>query len=56
MSVARLVRSSFISLKEQEFIESARSMGSGNLHIMLRHLLPNALSPIIVAATYRVAT
>ncbi len=56
MSVARLVRASFISLKEQEFIESARSMGSGNLHIMVRHLLPNSLSPIIVAATFRVAT
>ena len=56
MSVARLIRASFITLKEQEFIESARSMGSGNMHIMVRHLLPNSLSPIIVAATFRVAT
>jgi len=56
MSVARLVRASFITLKEQKFIESARSMGASNIHIMLRHLLPNSLSPIIVAATFRVAT
>ena len=56
MSVARLVRASFISLKEQEFIESARSMGAGTIHIMIRHLLPNSVSPIIVAATFRVAT
>ena len=55
-SVARLVRASFITLKEQEFIESARSMGASDLHIMLRHLLPNSLNPIIVAATFRVAT
>jgi len=56
MSVARLVRASFITLKEQEFIESARGMGAGNFHIMMRHLLPNSISPIIVAATFRVAT
>lgn len=56
MSVARLVRASFISLKEQEFIEAARSVGARDIHIMLQHLLPNSLSPIIVAATFRIAT
>lgn len=56
MTVARLVRASFLQLKEQEFISAARSVGAGSLRIMARHLLPNALSPIIVAATFRVAT
>ena len=56
MRVARLVRASFLSLKEKEFIEAARSSGVPNLRIMVRHLLPNAMSPIIVAATFRVAT
>ena len=56
MRVARLVRASFLSLKEKEFIEAARSSGVPNWRIMVRHLLPNAMSPIIVAATFRVAT
>jgi peptide/nickel transport system permease protein len=56
MRVARLVRAAFLSLKEKEFIEAARCCGVPNLRIMVRHLLPNAMSPIIVAATFRVAT
>jgi peptide/nickel transport system permease protein len=56
MQVARLVRASFLSLKEKEFSEAARCIGVSNRRIMLRHLLPNAMSPIIVAATFRVAT
>jgi peptide/nickel transport system permease protein len=56
MVVARLVRATFIALKEKEFIEAARCIGIPNLRIMTRHLLPNAMSPIIVAATFRVAT
>ncbi len=56
MQVARLVRASFLSLKEKEFTEAARCIGASNRRIMLRHLLPNAMSPIIVAATFRVAT
>ncbi|MFZ5916315.1 MAG: oligopeptide ABC transporter permease [Chloroflexota bacterium] len=56
MQVARLVRASFLSLKEKEFIEAARCAGVPNRRIMIRHLLPNAMSPIIVAATFRVAT
>jgi len=56
MQVARLVRASFLSLKEKEFIEAARCAGVPNTRIMIRHLLPNAMSPIIVAATFRVAT
>jgi peptide/nickel transport system permease protein len=56
MQVARLVRASFLSLKEQEFADAARCLGVSNRRIMIRHLLPNAMSPIIVAATFRVAT
>lgn len=56
MRVARLVRASFLGLKEKEFIEAARCAGVPNWRIMVRHLLPNAMSPIIVAATFRVAT
>jgi peptide/nickel transport system permease protein len=56
MQVARLVRASFLSLKEKEFAEASRCIGAPNRRIMLRHLLPNAMSPIIVAATFRVAT
>ncbi len=55
MTVARLVRGSFLSLKEREFVEAARSLGVGGWSIMWRHILPNALAPIIVAATLGVA-
>ena len=54
MGVARLVRASFLSLKEKEFVEAARMSGASNFRIIIRHILPNALSPIIVAATLRV--
>jgi peptide/nickel transport system permease protein len=56
MQVARLVRAAFLTLKEQEFVIAAQSVGASNPRIMTRHLLPNAMSPIIVAATFRVAT
>lgn len=51
MTVARLVRGSFLSLKQKEFVEAAHALGIGDLTIMFRHILPNALGPIIVAAT-----
>ncbi len=51
---ARLVRGQFLALKNKEFIDAARMSGARNLRIMFRHLLPNASSPIIVAATLRV--
>jgi peptide/nickel transport system permease protein len=56
MRVARVIRATFLSLKEKEFIEAARCCGVSNVRIMVRHLLPNAMSPVIVAATFRVAT
>lgn len=53
--VARIVRGVFLSLREQEFVEAAMSTGAGNLRIIVRHMLPNAMSPIIVNATLTVA-
>jgi peptide/nickel transport system permease protein len=49
--VSRLVRGEFLSLKEREYIDAARVVGAGNARIIFRHVLPNAISPIIVAAT-----
>jgi peptide/nickel transport system permease protein len=54
--IARIVRGQFLSLKAKEFVEAARMSGARNLRIILRHILPNAASPIIVAATLRVGT
>jgi peptide/nickel transport system permease protein len=54
-AVARLVRASFLSLREREFTEAARAVGNGDLRIIFRHLLPNAVAPIIVQATLDVA-
>jgi peptide/nickel transport system permease protein len=48
---ARLVRGEFLSLKEREYVLAARTIGAGNFRIMMRHVLPNAAGPIIVAAT-----
>jgi peptide/nickel transport system permease protein len=53
--VARLVRASYLSLREREYTEAARALGNGDARIMLRHLLPNAIAPIIVQATLDVA-
>lgn len=56
MNVARLVRASFLTLREREFIESARAIGASPLRIIGIHLLPNSLSPVIVAGTLGVAS
>lgn len=55
MTTARLVRATFLSLKQREFVIAARSIGTGDARLVLRHLLPNAAAPIIVAATLGVA-
>ena len=55
MGVARLVRAAFLSLREREFAEAARALGNGDLRIIFRHLLPNAMAPIVVQATLDVA-
>jgi ABC-type dipeptide/oligopeptide/nickel transport system permease subunit len=49
--LARIVRGSFLSLREKEYVEAARAAGSGDARIMFRHILPNAIGPIIVNAT-----
>lgn len=51
MPTSRLVRASFMSTKEKEFIEAARSIGATRSSQMFKHILPNVMSPIIVAAT-----
>jgi peptide/nickel transport system permease protein len=55
MPVARLVRAQFLSLREKEFVEAARSLGARPLRQMVRHILPNALGPVIVAGSLDVA-
>ena len=50
-SVARVVRSSTLSLREQPFVEAARAVGMGEVRIAVRHVLPNTLAPLIVLAT-----
>ena len=55
MPVARLVRAQFFSLREKEFVEAARALGASTTRQVLRHILPNSLGPVIVAATIDVA-
>jgi peptide/nickel transport system permease protein len=55
MPVARLVRAQFLSLREKEFVEAARALGATKLRLVIRHILPNALGPVIVAGTIDVA-
>jgi peptide/nickel transport system permease protein len=55
MPVARLVRAQFFSLREKEFVEAARALGASRIRLVVRHILPNALGPVIVAATIDVA-
>ena len=55
MYLARLVRGVFLSLREREFVEAARALGASDARIVFRHLLPNALGPIVVNATLLVA-
>jgi peptide/nickel transport system permease protein len=56
MQPARLVRASFLALKEKEFVEAARCVGVPSARLIVRHILPNALSPVIVAATLGVGS
>ncbi len=54
MDVARLVRAEVLSLKEREFVLAARAIGAGSGRIIFKHILPNAIYPVIVAATFSV--
>jgi peptide/nickel transport system permease protein len=55
MPVARLVRAQFLSLREKEFVEAARGLGAPPVRQVVRHILPNAVGPVIVAGTIDVA-
>ncbi|HLR74586.1 MAG TPA: oligopeptide ABC transporter permease [Virgibacillus sp.] len=55
-NLARIIRGLFLSLREQEFILSARAIGAGDLRIIFKHFIPNAMGPIVVNATLMMAT
>jgi len=55
MPVARLVRAQFLSLREKEFVEAARALGASPMRQVVRHILPNAVGPVIIAGTVDVA-
>lgn len=55
MGVARLVRAEFLSLRERDFVLAARALGALDMRIIFRHILPNAMSPVLVTATLGVA-
>lgn len=55
MGVTRLVRAEFLSIRERDFVAAARSQGASNLRIIFLHILPNAMAPVLVAATLGVA-
>jgi peptide/nickel transport system permease protein len=56
MGVARLIRAEFLSLKQREFILSARATGASNMRIIVLHMLPNAIAPVLVYATLGIAS
>jgi peptide/nickel transport system permease protein len=56
LAICRIVRSSFLSLKQLEYVEAATALGAGPMRIMFRHILPNALQPIIVYGTIAVGS
>ena len=55
-SIARIFRSSILTIKNKEYIEAARAMGASNNRIIMKHIFPNSLAPIIVYATMNVGT
>jgi len=55
MTTSRLVRACFLSLKEREFVTASHALGMSNTGIVLRHLLPNSIGPVIVSATLNIA-
>lgn len=56
MTPFRMIRNSFLSLREETYVEVARSFGFSDLRIIFRHILPNTISPLMVTATTNVAT
>ncbi len=55
MELARILRNQTLALREREFVQAAQALGASNARIIVRHLLPNSLAPILVAATLNVA-
>jgi peptide/nickel transport system permease protein len=55
MDVARLVRAEFLTLKERDFVSAAKALGARDARLIFRHIIPNALSPVFVAATFGIA-
>lgn len=53
---ARLIRGSVLSVKEEEYVEAAENTGLGNIAILFKHIIPNAFGPVLVQATFHVAT
>lgn len=53
---ARLSRSSVIAIKDKEYIEAVKAMGGSHFHIIIKHVIPNSIAPIIVLSTMRIAT
>jgi len=56
MGTTRFVRAEFLSLREQDFVTAARALGVGNFRIIFRHMIPNAMAPVLVSATIGIAT
>lgn len=55
MGTTRFVRAEFLSLREQDFVSAARALGVGNVRIIFRHIMPNAVAPVLVSATIGIA-
>jgi peptide/nickel transport system permease protein len=56
MGTTRFVRAEFLSLREQDFVTAARALGISNLRLIFRHMMPNAIAPVLVSATIGIAT
>jgi peptide/nickel transport system permease protein len=56
MGATRFVRAEFLSLREQDFVSAARALGLSNLRVIFRHMMPNAIAPVLVSATIGIAT
>jgi len=56
MGTTRFVRAEFLSLREQDFVAAVKTLGAGNFRIIFRHMMPNAIAPVLVSATIGIAT
>ncbi len=54
--IARIVRGEFLKLREMDYVTAVKGMGAGDLRIILRHILPNSLAPVLVSATFGIAS